>query len=31
MRGTDVYGTEGGNDAWSIKFEDFDYDQVGQC
>ena len=29
MVGTSVYGEEGGTDAWSIKFSDIIYDQVG--
>ena len=28
MRGTDVYGVEGGDQAWSIKFDDAVSDQV---
>ena len=28
MRGTDVYGEEGGDMAWSISFADINYDQV---
>ena len=28
MRGTDVYGMEGDDSAWSITFADINYDQV---
>ena len=28
MRGTEAYGSESGNAAWSITFADINYDQV---